>query len=154
MKRPLPAIHESAVELKERMQRETHPRKRQRLHMLYLFASGQSRQRQRAAELLGVDRNTVGRWLARYEQAGLDALLQVTPPPGATPAVNAQQLAQLRAALAEPQGFASYGAVQAWLHETFGIEMAYQATHKLVRYKLGAKLKVARPSHPKKTNRP
>jgi transposase len=154
MKRPLPAIHETAATLKEQMQNEKHPLKRQRLHMLYLLASGQVHQRQIVAQVLGVDRNTVGRWLRTYEQEGLAALLHVTPPPGAVPALNGEQQAQLRAALAEPQGFASYGEVQAWIHETFGIQMQYQATHKLVRYKLGAKLKVARPSHQKKTPPP
>ena len=150
MRRPLPPIHESVDELRRQMQGETHPLKRPRRHMLYLLASGQATTRQTVADLLGIHRNTVGRWLALYEQEGLEALVQVTPPPGATPAVNAEQEAQLRVALSEPQGFDSYGAVQVWLRETFGIEMEYQATHKLVRYKLGAKLKVARPSHQKK----
>jgi hypothetical protein len=31
-----------------------------------------------------------------------------------------------------------------------GVTLSYNATHKLVRYTLGAKLKVARPSHIKK----
>lgn len=154
MKRALPIITESADDLKQQMQSEPHRLKRQRLHMLYLFASGQVTQRQTAAQLLGLDRNTVGRWLRTYEAAGLVGLLQVTPPPGAVPALSAAQQAHLRAALADPQGFASYGEVQEWLRDSFGVEMAYQATHKLVRYKLGATLKVVRPTHQKKTKRP
>ena len=34
--------------------------------------------------------------------------------------------------------------------DAFGVALTYNTTHKLVRYKLGAKLKVARPSHIKK----
>lgn len=151
MKRPLPTIHESAESLKDQMQSERDSLKKQRLHVLYLLASGQATQRQQVAQLLGVHRNTVGRWLTIYEQSGLSELLQVTPPPGATPALNAAQQAHLRAALTDPTGFASYQAVQQWIASTFGIEMQYQAVHKLVRYKLGAKLKVARPTHFKKT---
>lgn len=154
MSRAFPSITESSDELKAQMKQETEPLKRQRLHLLYLVASGQADSRTDAATTLGVHRNTVGRWLDRYEQAGLASLLQVTPPPGAVPALNADQVATLRDRLAEPNGFASYGEVQAWLKQTFGVDMKYQATHKLVRYKLGAKLKVARPTHPKKTVKP
>jgi transposase len=153
MKRPLPVIEESAESLKEQMQSERDSLKKQRLDVLYLLASGQATQRQQVAQLLGLHRNTVGRWLTIYEQAGLSALLQVTPPPGAIPALNAEQQAQLRAALADPNGVSSYKAVQQWIATTFGVEMEYQAVHKLVRYKLGAKLKVARPTHFKKTKR-
>lgn len=154
MRRALPVIVEEVASLKEQMQREQHPLKRQRLHLLYLVASGQVSERQQGAALLGLDRNTVGRWLATYEQKGLGALLVVTPAPGATPTLNASQQAQLRAALADPAGFASYKAVQQWLAETLGVQMTYSAVHKLVRYKLGAKLKVARPTHPKKMSKP
>lgn len=150
MKRPLPPIAESAEELKAQMQQATERLPRQRLHMLYLLASGQASTRQKAAELLGLHRNTIGRWLGCYEEGGLSALLEVNSPPGAVPAVNPVQEAALREALAAPQGFASYGAIQDWLADTFGIQMEYQAVHKLVRYKLGAKLKVVRPSHLKK----
>jgi len=150
----MPEIKESAEELKGQMQQERHRVKRQRLHMLYLFASGQARQRQEAAGMLGVDRNTVGRWLVIYAHAGLAGLLKVVVPAGVEPAVKGADLERLQQALAQPAGFASYKEVQAWLGQQCGIEMSYQATHKLVRYKLGATLKVARPSHPKKTQVP
>jgi len=57
-------------------------------------------------------------------------------------------------ALARPEGFASYRAVQAWIAQELGVSMSYWAVHKLVRYHLGAKLKVPRPSHPQKTKLP
>jgi transposase len=154
MRRAIPPITESADELKQQMQHERDARKRQRLHMMYLFASGQVQERQAAAALLGLERNTVGRWLRTYAQGGLAALLAVHVPAGKVPAVDGENLEKLRQALAQPGGFASYGAVQTWLAETLGIQMEYQAVHKLVRYKLGAKLKVARPSHPKKKMKP
>lgn len=153
MNRALPPIAESAQELKSQMQQASKPLVRQRLHMLYLLASGQAATRQKVAELLGLHRNTIGRWLTSYEESGLSALLEVNSPPGRVPAVNPQQEAALRAALAEPEGFASYGEIQDWLRDEYGIQMAYHAVHKLVRYKLGAKLKVVRPTHLKKIRR-
>jgi transposase len=150
MNKRIPVIHESTDELKQRLSQERHPGKRQRLHALYLLASGQARFRADLAALLAVDRNTIGRWLERYAQGGLDALLNLYIPPGKPPALQPDQLAQLQQALQPPQGFASYDAVRQWLQTTCGVALSYKATHKLVRYKLGATLKVARPTHEKK----
>ncbi len=153
MRKPLPTIHESADELKHRLKQERHPARQQRLHALYLLASGQARFRQEVATLLGVDRNTIGRWLAQYERGGLDALLAVYIPAGKRKPLTPAQLAQLQQALAAPAGFASYGAIRQWLADTCGVQLSYNAVHKLVRYKLRAKLKVPRPSHIKKRHR-
>ena len=94
MNRIMPAIHESADELKTRLQQEHDHRKRQRLHMLYLLASGQAR-RGHVAQLLGVDRNTIGRWLTRYTQGGLAARLAVYVPAGKAPALAPAPLTQM-----------------------------------------------------------
>jgi transposase len=143
----MPVIHESADERKQLLSHERHSGKQQRLHALYLLASGQARFRSDIAAVLGVDRNTVGRWLERYAHGGLDAVLERYRPAGKAPALQPHQIAQLQQALAQPQGFASYAAARQWINDTFGVALTYNATHKLVRYKLGAKLKVARPVH-------
>ena len=149
MNKTLPIIHQSADELKQRLSRERHPAKQQRLHALYLLASGQARRRTDVAVLLGVDRNTIGRWLAQYDQGGLAALLNIYVPAGKRKPLSPDQLAQLWQALQQPTGFASYDAVRQWLADHLGVHLSYNATRKLVRYRLGAKLKVARPTHPK-----
>ncbi len=146
----MPAIHESADALKVRLQQERDHRKRQRLHLLYLLASGQARRRSQAAALLGVDRNTIGRWLTQYTQGGLDALLDIYVPAGKAPALAPAQLTQLQQRLAQPEGFASYGEIQQWIATTLGVQLGYHAVHTLVHDKLGARPKVARPSHEKK----
>ncbi len=147
MNKAVPIIHESAEELKQRLARERHPAKHQRLHALYLLASGQARFRSDVARLLGLDRNTVGRWLDQYAHGGLPALLTLYVPAGKRKPLSPAHLTQLRQRLAAPQGFASYEAARQWIQDTFGVTLTYNATHKLIRYKLGAKLKVARPSH-------
>ena len=154
MRKDIPLIHEYVDTLKQQFTAERHPVKRQRLHMLYLLASRQAPSRVAVASLLGVSRNTVATWLTTYATAGLDGLLQVYIPTGKVPALAPEQVAILRAKLAEPTGFASYPAIQAWINTTFGTTMTLNAVHKLVRYKLGAKPKVPRPTNPKKTQRP
>ncbi len=46
-------------------------------------------------------------------------------------------------------GFNRYGEVQQWLAQTFGIEAEYHAVYQMTRYRLQAKLKVARPENNK-----
>jgi transposase len=154
MNRTIPLIQEDVTTLKRLLSQERDAGRQQRLHALFLLASGQARSRQQAATLLGVHRHTIGTWLSRYAAGGLPALLTIGKPPGTTPHLTAAQTEQVRAALARPEGFASYGAVQAWIAQTFGVRMSYAAVHKLVRYRLGATLKVTRPSHLKKTRLP
>lgn len=150
MRHLLPPIAESADDLKVLLTQERNPAKRTRLHALYLLASQQAHTRQEIAALLGVDRNTVGRWLTSYRDSGLAGLLTVYIPAGKRKPLTPDQLLTLQQALAQPAGFASFGAIQQWIAATFGVQLSYNATRKLVRYKLGAKLKVPRPSHQKK----
>ena len=150
MRHPLPTIAESVDELKAQLTQERHPAKRARLHARYLLASEQAHSRQELAALLGVDRNTVGRWLTAYTQGGLPALLTVYVPAGKRKPLTPNQLQTLQQALAQPAGFASFGAIQQWIADTLSVQRSYNATRKLVRYKLGAKLKVPRPTHQKK----
>ena len=153
MNKTVPIIHETPDTLKQLFQHEHDHRKRQRLHAVYLLASGQASNRSQLADLLGLDRNTVGRWLARYRHGGLAALTAVYVPAGKPPALSPDQLSQLQQRLAQPDGFASYGEIQQWIASTLGVEMGYHAVHTLVHDKLRARPKVARPSHEKKVKR-
>lgn len=150
MRKSLPIIHESPADLKHRYLREQRPARRQRLHLLYLLASGHARYRTEVAAMLGVDRNTVAHWLDTYQHGGLDALLTIYIPAGKTPALTAPQRDQLYQRLQHPDGFASYDAIRQWITTTFAVEMSYNAVYKLVHDKWNAKPKVARPTHEKK----
>jgi hypothetical protein len=59
MRKALPVIVEDVEVLKQRLQRERDGRKKPRLQMLYLLASGYAQTRQTVAQLLGVHRNTI-----------------------------------------------------------------------------------------------
>jgi len=45
----------------------------------------------------------------------------------------------------QPEGFNSYSQIQEWLSQECQVAVAYKTVHKIVRYKLKAKLKVPRP---------
>ena len=150
MYRDIPPISESAAELKQRLQHEYHGRKKPRLQMLYLLASGQAHSRQQVAQLLGLSRNTIGRWLATYEAGGLAALLEIYVPSGKAPSLTPPVLSSLEQALHQPTGFASYKELQHWLAQTHGVEVNDKTLYTIVRKRFHTKLKVPRPSHTKK----
>jgi transposase len=105
------------------------------------------------AQLLGVHRNTIGHWLARYEAGGLDALLDVYVPAGKPLSLPPDVLAALEEALRQPAGFASYEALRQWVKQVHHLDVNYHTLYTIVRTRFNAKLKVPRPSHTKKPRR-
>jgi len=150
MHREQPLIAESADELKAMLKQEPNRQKRQRLHALFLFASHQATTRQEAAQLLGVHRQALGRWMTDYAAGGLSTLLDIYLPAGKPPALPAPVLADLERQLRRPEGFASYEAMRVWLVETHQITIKAKTLQKFVRRRFGARPKVARPSDRKK----
>jgi hypothetical protein len=93
------------------------------MQRLYLLASGQARTRQQLAHVLGVYRNTIGRWLALYAAGGVEALLHTYVPAGNAVSLVPQVLASLQQALHRADGFASYEALWQWVRRTHGVEV-------------------------------
>jgi hypothetical protein len=151
MRKAMPRMTESADELPRRMKSAPAPKKRPRLHALYLAASGQARQRQEIAALLGVPRHSVAAGFRAYTEGGLDHVLRSQRPlPPRHQRLTAAALAALHDTLQDPHGFASYHQIRAWLAEEHQVFLAYASVHALVRDKLRAKSKRPRPSHTKK----
>jgi len=149
MRNPVPPIREDAATLKERLQREHDSHRKPRLQMLYLLATRQAQDRQEVARLLGLHRNTIGRWLACYASGGLDALLATYVSTGKPVSLAPEVLASLEHALHRPEGYASYEALRQWVRQTHGVEVKYKTLYTLVRKRFKAKLQVPRPSHTK-----
>ena len=155
MRKAMPRIIESADELQRRMTSELDLKKRQRLHALYLAASGQAHQRQEIAALLGVHRHSVAAWLAAYAEGGLDHALhyQRSQPP-VHQRITATALTARQDQRPDLHGCAGYHPMRPWLAEAHQGTLAYSSVHALVRYRLHAKPKRPRPSHAKKTQKP
>ena len=150
MKRKVPEITESVEDLKRLLRQAKKKHEVQRLNVLYLLKSRQAKNRLQVAKILGVDRGSVGTWLAAYETGGLQHLLKRGYAPGRVPILTEAQQEVLRKALETPEGFHSYVQIQEYIAETFGVKMNYKAVYAMVHDKWGAKLKVPRPSHEKK----
>jgi transposase len=151
MRLALPPLREHVDDLRHRLQREHDGHKKPRLQLLYLLASGQAHNRQEGAALLGVHRNTIGRWLALYAAGGLEALLATYVPAGKPVSLTPAVLASLEQALRRPEGFASYEALRQWMAQTHNVQVKYKTLYTLVRTRFRTRLKVPRPSHTKQS---
>lgn len=100
---------------------------------------------------MAVHRHTIQTWLKLYEAGGRRALLTIKKAPGKRPSLTPGILTQLQARLSRHQGFSSYGEIRQYLARVHKIALAYSTVHKLVRYRLQAKPKAPRRSHPKKS---
>ena len=152
MNKKVPEITESVEALKSLLRQAKKKHEIQRLNVLYLLKSGGASNRIQVARLLGVDRTSVGTWLGAYETGGLKQLLMRGYAPGRTPTLTEDQQNVLRQELEKPEGFHSYVQIQEYIAETFGVKMNYKAVYAMVHDKWGAKLKVPRKSHVKKTS--
>lgn len=149
--RDFPPISESAEQLKDLLTYEHSAKRRSRLHLLFLIRSGQVNSREEAAARLLVHRNSVWAWLKAYKAGGLEQMLRIgtTGPKPVQTSLPAPVFDALEEQV-ETKGFAGYTHVQEWLRTKYGRDVPYSTVHKLVRYRLGAKLKRARPRHQKK----
>lgn len=142
-------VRESEEELKHRLHHAITASSKERLQMLYWLKRNAIATRKELSEKLGRDESTIYRWLKRYCHGGLADLLDVKTPTGKKSQISEEEMNQLKERLSQPQGFRSYGEIQDWLNQEFGIDLAYKTVHKIVRYKLKAKLKTPRPQSQK-----
>lgn len=153
MRERFPAITESSEELDRLLKAERNAQVRRRLHLLLLIRSGQVESRMAAAEHLAVHRNTIRAWLLLYEGGGLERLKEIKQgtPPAEQKSLPEPIYEALQARLKEDGFPDGYIQAQRWLKDEFELEIPYKTIHKIIHYRLKAKLKRARPSHVKKT---
>jgi transposase len=102
MKMPMPPIHETPAAVQQLLKAERDAQKHQRLQALYLLQTHEARTRRQVARLLGVNRDTVGRWLAAYAQGGMPQMLTIAKAPGKPPLLSEAIRQALRERLAQP----------------------------------------------------
>lgn len=142
-------ILETVDELRQLLQSTETKEFKERIQTLYWLKSGQVQTTKAIANLTGKHRVTVSRWLSDYRREGIEALLEKGKSSGRKKKLNSSVEKSLKQELEDPEGFSSYREVQTWLKAVHDIEMSYTGVHQIVRYRLGAKLKVPRPTHSK-----
>lgn len=136
------------------IQQESNSKLKERLQVLYLLRRPKPLSVSEIAKVIGRHRASVQRWLSDYREEGLKKLLATRQSPGRPQVIPTWAVNSLKQRLDKPEGgFGSYTQVQQWLSETLNfVEAEYTTVHHLVRYRLGAKLKAARPVHAKQNS--
>jgi transposase len=144
-------VKESLDEISERLRQAEQPIIKERLQMLYWLKQEKAPSISNIAKAIGRHRGTLQEWLKTYREEGLPALEIVKSKPGGGRRIIPKWAEEALSKRLQDQenGFVSYGAVQQWLAETLGVEAEYHAVYQMTRYRLKAKLKVARPRHHK-----
>ena len=146
MARPLKIeIGESVEYLEKSLRYAGTASQKEKLQVLWWLKSGQVSQHQELGRRLGRDSSTISRWLQKYRQGGLKALLAGKSSNSKRWEIEGEILEQLQVRLQQPEGFKSYGEIQQWLEQQFGKTVKYKTVYKTVRYRLNAKLKAPRP---------
>ena len=140
-------IWETEDDLKLMLKSNSSPRIKERIQALYWLKTNQVHTTLDIAQLLGKHRTTVSRWLSVYRTRGIDSLLTLKKSTGRPSKISLSVRESLQSELDDPEGFSSYKEIQFWLQLFHDIQMSYSSVHQLVRYRLGAKLKVPRPVH-------
>ena len=130
MSRPLNIfITETADELKQLMHTQQKAKLKERIQALYLLKNECAKTLQDLADFLGRSRSTIESWLTLYRKRGRLGLLAWNYHGGQPPAIPEPVLTELREQLSQPQGFKSYGGIQQWLKEEYGLEIHYKTVH-------------------------
>lgn len=144
-------VEESEAYLRDLIKRESNSVSRDKLTSLLYIKLNKVTEINELSDLLNRHRNTIARWLDNYRTGGLKSVLQIKQRDKFEPAIiNGNNLEKLIAKLSDPEGFNSYYEIQDWLKQECDLDVKYATIHHTVRYKLKAKLKVARPTNIKK----
>ena len=100
-------VVESAQQLKEMLEKQRDATGRSKIQLLWWLKTAQANQINQLARLSGYHRTTVSRWLSKYRQGGLDALLEVRPKPGRPTAITGKIRQQLVRVLKIQKGSAA-----------------------------------------------
>jgi transposase len=97
------------------------------------------------AELLGVHRITVQRWLKQYNEGGLSSLLKLRRSTRRPRVIPSEVIVGILTKISEEScEFKSYKKIVAWVENNYQVSVKYQTLHKQLHYRMKAKLKVPR----------
>lgn len=142
-------ISETVEELKGLLKLAENQEVKERVQTLYWLKSGQIKTVSEIANLIGKHRTSVSRWLSSYRTGGIRTLLSKGKSSGRQRKLSPSVEESLKQELQDAEGFSSYKEVQRWLKVLHDLDVSYTGVHKIVRYRLKAKLKVPRPTHTK-----
>ncbi len=142
-------IAESVETLKSLMKQQKTALNHAKVQSLYLLKINVAETVRYLAVIMGRAESTMYYWLQLYKTGGMSKLLQEPPQTGRPKKLEIETLAKIQQELSDSEGFSSYKEIKIWLLICQDIDISYPTVHRIVRYELKGKLKVARPIHEK-----
>jgi transposase len=144
-------VKESLKELKKIYNTQQSVRAREKILALIRIREGRLPTRQAVADSLGVHLRTLERWMVRYSEGGVSALLENRPRGTGTKIITSEVHKGLAERLNDPSSpFRGYWEARQWVQEQYGVEVTYQALWAYMKRHFGSKVKRPRRSHVKK----
>jgi len=125
-------VKQTLQEIEELLFLEKDLTKFKRLQLIYLLKSGEVENPSQAVRFLGVHKATLCRWWEKYEQGGLDRLLNrsVKNMKGPGNYVIPIYIIFKIETLLKKGFFKSYREIQDWLREEYQLDVSYMTVHK------------------------
>ena len=140
-------------ELKEALAREKNPKIRERIRIIMHIKQGLSGRK--TARLMGLSRDTVSRWVKRFNEEGIPGLYD-RPRKGAEPKIDPQEIIKILEKSPREFGYNIEGWTVKVLHvhilKTFKVNYHPNYIYQLVK-RLGYSLIVPRPENTKKASK-
>ena len=146
---PKVEINESVETVKSLMKQQKTALNHAKVQSLYLLKINVAETVRYLAVIMGRSESTIDHWLQLYKTGGMSKLLEEPPQTGRPKKLAIETVAKIQQELSDPEGFNSYKEIKLGLLICQDLEISYPTVHRIVRYELKGKLKVARPIHEK-----
>ena len=118
--RPNPGIKEESGELRKMLLSGKDGRKKERIHIPYLFRTGICETIGDIAEKTGRNRNTVSGRIKKYEAGGTGLLCEREASPGRSPLLTEDETDIIKQKLCDPAGSGSYHKIYEYVENETG----------------------------------
>jgi transposase len=114
------AIREDSEYLKKMMLQEKNGRKKERIHILYLFKAGICKTAEDLSEKTGRNRNTVSGRIKKYKTGGIGLLCRRRASPGRSSVLTDDEKTMIKEKLSDVRGSGSYNEIYEYVESETG----------------------------------
>ena len=142
------SIKETESEMRKLISKQVKQKNKDRLRSLLYIKTNKYETRQALSQGLGYHKRTMERWLSKYREGGMKAMLIPDVLERESGIVTTEIHEGLSQRLQDPEsGFSSYVEAQHWVKEKYGVQMSYQWIRAYMIKKFKTKIKQPRKSH-------
>lgn len=144
------AVREDSEYLKKMMLQEKDGRKKERIHILYLFKTGICKTAEDLSEKTGRSRNTVSGRIKKYKAGGTGLLCKREASPGRTSVLTDDEKHIIQEKLCDTEGSGSYNKIGEYIENETGKKIDIKTLYHICHHELKAVSKVPGPYNPKR----